>query len=55
MKVSALAVFAAGYVVGAKAGRERYEQIRELTQRFADRLEEHANGTLAGASHDGQS
>jgi len=27
--------FAAGYVLGARAGRERYEQIRKLTQRAA--------------------
>lgn len=32
-KLLALTVFAAGYVLGAKAGRERYEQIRKMTTR----------------------
>ena len=32
-KLLALTIFAAGYVLGAKAGRERYEQIRKLTMR----------------------
>ena len=27
---------AVGYVLGAKAGRERYEQIKRAAQRFAD-------------------
>lgn len=29
-KALVIASFAAGYVVGAKAGRERYEQVRTL-------------------------
>lgn len=32
-KVTVLAAAAAGYVMGARAGRERYEQIREQAQR----------------------
>jgi hypothetical protein len=32
-KLVALTSFAAGYVLGAKAGRERYEQIRGLVLR----------------------
>jgi hypothetical protein len=32
-KLLALTIFGAGYVLGAKAGRERYEQIRNLTMR----------------------
>jgi len=32
-KLLALTIFAAGYILGAKAGRERYEQIRRLTMR----------------------
>ena len=31
-KLSFLAGFGAGYVLGARAGRERYEQIRRLYQ-----------------------
>ena len=30
MKLVAVTTFALGYVLGAKAGRERYEQIRRL-------------------------
>jgi hypothetical protein len=32
-KLLMLTVFAAGYVLGTKAGRERYEQIRRMTIR----------------------
>ena len=34
-----LAGLAAGYVLGARAGRERYERIAEATRRLADRPE----------------
>src|SRR3954469_18697258 len=33
-KLVALTSFAAGYVLGARAGRERYEQIRRVTLRI---------------------
>ena len=36
MKMVALTSFAAGYVLGAKAGRERYEQIRRLAMQVKD-------------------
>jgi hypothetical protein len=32
MKLLTVAIFGIGYVLGAKAGRERYEQIRKLAQ-----------------------
>jgi hypothetical protein len=35
-KLMALTSFTAGYVLGAKAGRERYEQIRRLALRVKD-------------------
>jgi hypothetical protein len=35
-KLLALTSFAAGYVLGAKAGRDRYEQIRRLALRIKD-------------------
>jgi hypothetical protein len=35
-KLVALTSFAAGYVLGAKAGRERYEQIRRIALRVKD-------------------
>ena len=50
MKLTTVAVFAAGYLLGTRAGRERYEQLRELAHvaggRFAgsgarQRLEEY--------------
>jgi hypothetical protein len=44
-KLLALTIFAAGYVLGAKAGRERYEQIRTMTMRVK------TNPTVQGAAH----
>jgi hypothetical protein len=35
-KLVALTAFAAGYVLGAKAGRDRYDQIRRLALRIKD-------------------
>jgi uncharacterized protein YdgA (DUF945 family) len=32
MKLVTVAVFGLGYVLGSKAGRERYEQLRGLAQ-----------------------
>jgi hypothetical protein len=40
VKIRGLAVFAAGYVVGAKAGRERYEQIVDVAEKASRRLDE---------------
>ncbi len=43
-----LTVLGIGYVLGAKAGKERYEQIRRLAAEGAKRLEAYGeNGTLA--------
>ena len=36
MKLSTIAMFGAGYVLGTRAGRERYEQLRQAANRFAD-------------------
>ncbi len=36
LKSALLAGLAAGYVLGAKAGRERYEQIRSAARRVGD-------------------
>jgi hypothetical protein len=38
-KLTAVAVFGLGYVLGAKAGRGRYEQIRELAQTASKNFE----------------
>lgn len=35
-KLVALTSFAAGYVLGAKAGRDRYDQIRRIALRIKD-------------------
>jgi hypothetical protein len=40
VKLTRVAVFAVGYVVGAKAGRERYAQIVDGVARASRRLEE---------------
>lgn len=40
MKLRSLAVFGAGYVLGAKAGRERYVQIVEAIQTASQRFDE---------------
>lgn len=39
MKLRTMAVFGVGYVLGTRAGRERYEQIAELVERARHRLE----------------
>jgi hypothetical protein len=48
VKVGALGALAVGYVLGSRAGRERYEQIRRVASQAAQHLEEYgAGGTLA--------
>lgn len=48
MKLTAVGALAVGYVLGTRAGRERYEQIRRLAGEAAGRLEAYgAGGTLA--------
>jgi hypothetical protein len=39
MKLMTVAVFGLGYVLGSKAGRERYEQLRGLAQAGLKNLE----------------
>ena len=40
MTLTKAAIFAAGYVLGARAGHERYAQIVEVAARASQRLEE---------------
>jgi hypothetical protein len=48
MKLTALGALAVGYVLGTRAGRERYEEIRQLAGRAADKLESYgSSGSLA--------
>ena len=42
MKLTTLVVFGAGYVIGTKAGRERYEQIVTVAQKASKRLDEYS-------------
>jgi hypothetical protein len=39
VKLSTVAIFGAGYLVGARAGRQRYDQIRQLAGRFAEEFD----------------
>lgn len=50
--LSKLIVFGAGYVLGTKAGRERYNQIAAFAQAAARRLDGYGarNGVSAGSS-----
>jgi hypothetical protein len=48
MRLTALGALAVGYVLGTRAGKERYEEIRRLAGRAADKLESYgSSGTLA--------
>jgi hypothetical protein len=40
MKLATLTVFGAGYVLGSKAGRQRYEQIMDMARRASQGLED---------------
>lgn len=50
MKLRSLAVFGVGYVLGTRAGRERYEQVIEAAQSAAKRLEDYSTklGVVSG-------
>jgi hypothetical protein len=39
VKLTSVAIFAAGYVIGSRAGRERYAQIVDAVERTSQRLE----------------
>jgi hypothetical protein len=48
VKLTTLGAIGIGYVLGARAGKDRYEQIRVLAQSAAQRMESYgANGSLA--------
>ena len=44
MKITTAAVFGLGYVLGSKAGRERYAQIVAAARTASKRLETYGNG-----------
>jgi hypothetical protein len=39
VKLSTVAIFGIGYLVGARAGRQRYDQIRQLAGRLAEEFD----------------
>jgi len=39
VKLTSVAIFAVGYVLGARAGRERYAQIVDAVERTSHRLD----------------
>ena len=39
MKLSTAAVFGVGYLLGTRAGRQRYDQIRQLAGRLAEEFD----------------
>ena len=48
MKLGSLVALATGYVLGSRAGRERYEQLRTAASTAAQRLESYGStGPLA--------
>jgi len=49
--ITKLAIFAVGYVIGTRAGHERYAQIVELADRASQRLEAYSerHGARDGA------
>ena len=51
MRLTTLVMFGAGYVIGTKAGRERYEQIVAMAERASRRLDEFSAHAEAGADH----
>jgi hypothetical protein len=40
VKLTKAVIFAAGYIIGARAGRERYAQIVAVMEKASQRLEE---------------
>jgi hypothetical protein len=71
VKLTTVAVFGVGYVLGTRAGRERYQQILELAhhasgkfaasgarrslEEYGARLEAYASQSRLGQSSEGQS
>ena len=52
VKLGSVAVFAAGYIIGARAGRERYAQIVDVLERASHQLEEFSSRHPPGRSDD---
>ena len=52
MKLASLAVFAAGYILGARAGHERYAQIVDVVEKASHQLEEFSSRHPPGRPSD---
>ncbi len=48
MKLGRLVLFGAGYLLGTKAGRERYEQLVQFTRNITARLDAYNSNSLRG-------
>jgi hypothetical protein len=44
VKLTTVAMFGVGYVLGSRAGRERYAQIVAAARKASERLEAYSNG-----------
>jgi hypothetical protein len=51
VKLAKVTLFAAGYVIGTRAGRERYAQIAEGIAKASARLEEFSSHRPPGGRH----
>ena len=49
MRLTTVVMFGAGYVMGTKAGRERYEQIVTVAENASKRLDQFSARTQADA------
>lgn len=53
MRLTTIGAVGIAYVLGARAGRGRYEQIRALAEQAAQRMEAYgADGTLAARANE---
>ena len=50
MRLTTVVMFGAGYVMGTKAGRERYEQIVMVAENASKRLDQFSARTPGGRS-----
>jgi hypothetical protein len=53
VKLTTVAIFAAGYVIGARAGRERYAQIVDVVERASQRLDAFSSRNAPGRQDEG--
>jgi hypothetical protein len=55
VKLTKAVIFAAGYILGARAGRERYGQIVAVIEKASQRLEDFSARHPPGRGADGSS